>query len=285
MKKLFLLLSIISTCAFAQKKSCCQVQTISDKNAILASNNDFAATHAEPLAFSLENPKGEMITFKTDDGKTGSAYLIKASKQPAKKVLFVFQEWWGLNDHIKQEAEKFQSEMLGVDVYAIDMYDGKVGTTREEAQKYMTEMTDERARSIIRGAFTHVGKKVKVATVGWCFGGAWSLQAALMGGKQMKACVMYYGMPEMDITKLKTLKCDVLGIFAEKDKFINVELIKNFEDSVKKAGKKIVVYNYVADHAFANPSNPQFNKEATEDAHKKVMVYLNKRMKIKIKKK
>ncbi len=284
MKKIFILLFLINTYAFAQKKSCCQFQTISDKNALLASNIDFAATHAEPLAFILENPKGEAISFKTDDGKTGSAYLIKATKQPAKKALFVFQEWWGLNDHIKQEAEKFQSEMSSVDVYAIDMYDGKVGTTREEAQKLMTEMTDERARSIIRGAFAHVGKKVKVATVGWCFGGAWSLQTALMGGKQMKACVMYYGMPEMDVTKLKTLKCDILGIFAEKDKFINVELIKNFEDSVKKAGKKIVVYNYVADHAFANPSNPQFNKEATEDAHKKVMVFLCKRMKIKTKK-
>jgi carboxymethylenebutenolidase len=283
MKKILSILLLISSTAFAQKKTCCQVLSITDKNALLALNENFAATHLEPLAFTLNNPKGETITFKTDDGKTGYAYLVKAVKHPAKKVLFVFQEWWGVNDYIKQEAEKLQSELPGVDVYVVDLYDGKVGTTREEAQKYMSEMTDERARSIIRGAFTLVGPKVKVASLGWCFGGSWSLQTALIGGKQMKACVMYYGMPEMNVAKLKTLRCDILGIFAEKDNHINVELVKNFEDSVKKAGKQIVVYNYIAEHAFANPSNPQYNKEATEDAHTKVMAYLTKRLKIKTK--
>jgi carboxymethylenebutenolidase len=284
MKKLLFLCVVLSTSVFAQKQSCCQLPTITDKNTALALNDDFAASHAEPLAFTLENPKGEMISFKTNDGRTGSAYYIKASQQPAKKVLFVFQEWWGVNDYIKQEAEKLQSELPGVDVYTIDLYDGKVASTREEAQKYVSEMTDERARTIIRGAFTHVGPKVKVATLGWCFGGSWSLQAAIMGGKQMKACVMYYGTPENDLTKLKQLKCDVLGIFAEKDNHINVETVKTFEDNMKKAGKKIVVFNYVAEHAFANPSNPQYNKEATEDAHKKVMAYLTQRLKIKKKK-
>jgi carboxymethylenebutenolidase len=284
MRKLFFFLLIVSAGAYAQTKSCCQLLTITDKNAVMAMNEEFASLHAEPLAFTLENPKGETISFKTDDGKTGSAYYIKAAKHPAKKVLFVFQEWWGVNDYIKQEAEKLQSELPGVDVYAIDLYDGKVATTREEAQKYVSDLSDARARAIIRGAFTHVGPKVKVATLGWCFGGSWSLQAAMMGGKQMKACVMYYGNPETDLQKLKSLKCDVLGIFAEKDKHINVEVVKKFEDDMKSLGKKIVVYNYVAVHAFANPSNPDYNKEATEDAHKRVMEYLTPRLKVKKKK-
>lgn len=281
MKKLFLAFILLSTAAFAQKRSCCQL-TITDQNAMLAANASFAATHIEPLAFVLESPKGEMIRFNTDDAnKPGQAYLVKAATQPAKKALFIFHEWWGLNDYIKREAEQLQSEMPGVDVYAIDLYDSEVAGTREEAQKLVGKMTEARSHAIIRGLFAHVGKKVKVATLGWCMGGSWALQAAIDGGKQVKACVMYYGMPESDNAKLKLLKTDVLGIFAEKDNHINVQVVKDFEDRMKAAGKKIVVYNYIAEHAFANPSNPQYNKEATEDAHKKVMVYLKKRMKIK----
>jgi carboxymethylenebutenolidase len=104
----------------------------------------------------------------------------------------------------------------------------------------------------------------------------------LLEASQVKACVMYYGMPEMDVVKLKTLKCDVLGIFAEKDNFINVELVKAFEGKMKEAGKKIVVYNYVAEHAFANPSNPQYNEQAAKDAYEnKVLPFLKNKMKIK----
>jgi carboxymethylenebutenolidase len=156
-----------------------------------------------------------------------------------------------------------------------------VATVRADAQKLMSSMNEERTNAIIKGAFTFAGTKAKVATLGWCAGGSWSLQAAIIGGKQVKGCVMYYGMPEMDVAKLKTLKTDVLGIFAEKDNFINVEVVKNFELKMKEAGKKITVYNYVAEHAFANPSNPQYNEQATKDAYEnKVLPFLKNKLKL-----
>jgi carboxymethylenebutenolidase len=196
--------------------------------------------------------------------------------------LFVFQEWWGLNDHIKKEAEHLYGDLKNVNVMAIDLYDGNVASTREDAQKLMSGMSDARARAIVNGALAFAGKGSKVATIGWCMGGAWSLQTAIEGGKQVKGCVMYYGFPEMNVDKLKRLQTDVLGIFAEQDAFINVETVKSFEGKVKEAGKTIVVFNYVAGHAFANPSNPDFNKQATEDAYtNKVMPYLMKALKVK----
>jgi carboxymethylenebutenolidase len=78
------------------------------------------------------------------------------------------------------------------------------------------------------------------------------------------------------------LQTDILGIFAEKDAFINVETVKAFEAKVKEAGKTITVYNYVAVHAFANPSNPEYNAQAAKDAYEtKVLPYLKARLKIK----
>ncbi len=274
MKKLFLglfaLVSAITT--YAQTASCCSAG-VTAQNAMLASNTNFAQTHLEPLAYTLENPLGEMITMKAADGVDAHAYLIK-SKEPSDKYIFVFHEWWGLNDHIKREAEHLFGSFKNVNVIAIDLYDGKIGTTREEAQKLMMGMTEARSKTIVEAAFKYVGPKAQVATYGWCMGGAWSLQAALIGQKQVKACVMYYGMPEGNVERLKTLNCEVLGIFANQDKFINSDLVTTFKSNMQKAGKKLTVHTYEADHAFANPSNPGFNQTATEDAFAKASAFL-----------
>lgn len=273
MKKLLLLLAVAYGGLSAQTNSCCINTSVNHENNMLAMNEEFAKTHLNPLPFSLPNPKGEMVTFKTADGKDGQAYEVKSSK-PTNKVLFVFHEWWGLNDYIKQEADKWSEELGDVNVYALDLYDGQVAASREEAQKLMGGMKEDRSKAIIQGAIEFVGKKAKICNIGWCMGGGWSLQAALLEGKQAIGCVMYYGMPETDLARLKTLNCDVIGFFGTQDKFINQQVVKTFQENMKKVDKKITVYNYNADHAFANPSNPKFDKKATEDAHDKALAYL-----------
>lgn len=256
--------------------SCCTM-SVNDKNNLLAMNESFASTHLAPEPFKLENPKGSMITYKTPDGKTAHAYMVKSDKQ-SNKVLFVFHEWWGLNDYIKREADNFAKELGNVTVYALDLYDGEVATTTPEAQKLMGAMKEERTKAIIQGAIQYVGADKKIASIGWCMGGAWSLQSALLEGKQAIACVMYYGMPEQDVKKLETLNCDVLGFFGTQDNFINPTVVKTFEENMKKAGKHIKTTSYDAVHAFANPSNPKYNKTAADDAHTKAITYLKERL-------
>ncbi len=277
MKKLLLLLAVAYSSLSAQNNSCCKI-SMNDENNLLAMNESFAKTHLPPVPFTLQNPKGNMVPFKTADGKPAHAYVVKSEK-PATKVLFVFHEWWGLNDYMKEEADKLQAELGDVDVYALDLYDGNVATTVTEAQKYMGEMKEVRSMAIIKGAVDLVGKKVSIASIGWCMGGAWSLQAALAEGKQAVACVMYYGMPEKDIKKLKTLNCDVFGVFGTQDKFINPVVVKTFQENMQKADKKLAVHNYDADHAFANPSNPKYNKPFADEAHVKAVAYLKERLK------
>ncbi len=48
-----------------------------------------------------------------------------------------------------------------------------------------------------------------------------------------------------------------------------------FFEKVRKSG----VYIYDAGHGFANPSNPSYKKDATEDAHEKAIKFLKERMK------
>ena len=276
----------LSFSASAQKMASCCARPATNLSAsateafaMLATDKDFSGGHDAPLPYEFKG-EGKMIEFKTADGKTGKGFEIKSAK-PSNKYLFVIHEWWGLNDYIKKEAATFAIEMPGVNVIAVDLYDGKIATTPEEAGKYMGEVKTDRATAILKGVEMYAGPKAQFASIGWCFGGGWSLQEALLGGKQTVGCVMYYGMPEKDVAKLKTLNSDVLGIFATQDKWINPEVVGQFKKDMATAGKSVTVESYDADHAFANPSNPKFKKDDAAKAHGQALSYLRGRFKLK----
>jgi len=242
-----------------------------------AARPGFAALHPNPLEYKLGNPLGHTITFKSPDGTDARGYFIKA-KQKTNKWLFVIQEWWGLNDYIKRETDNFYKELGDVNVIALDMYDGKVATTPDSAMLYMRNASATRLENIVKGALAYAGPAAKIYTVGWCFGGGWSLQATILAGKQAAGCVMYYGRPENNMERVRTINCDVIGFFGNKDQGINPEVVTKFEENMKEAGKNITVYRYDAGHGFANPSNPGYNKEATKDAHAKAIAFFKARM-------
>jgi len=268
-----------SLAAFAQDDITICHTTPMDKFALMASSKEFKASHLAPKPYKhISQSGGQMITFKGSEGMTANAYQILA-KQKTNNWIFVFQEWWGLNDHIKREAEKFYTDLGNVNVLALDMYDGKVTNERELAGKYMGEFKQERGDAIVKGALAFVGKDAKIATVGWCFGGAQSLLASLTAGKQAVGCIIYYGMPVDNAETLKKLNCDVLGIFAAREQWITTDVVKKFEANMKTAGKNLTVKSYDAEHAFANPSNPIFDKNATEDAYAHALSFFKARLK------
>jgi len=280
--KLLLLLVITSVSAMAQRATLDDGITIchtspTEKFALFVQDDNFNMSHPDPLPYVHQSEIGKMITFKTADGKDGVGYVLMAAKK-TNNWIFVFQEWWGLNDHIKRESEKLYNDLGNVNVLAIDMYDGKLATTREDAGKYMGEFKQDRGNAIVKGAIEFAGKNAKIGTIGWCFGGGQSMQASLTAGKQAAACVIYYGMPETDVNRLKNLNTDVLNIWPTQDQWINKEVTDKFEANMKEAGKKLTTKAYDADHAFANPSNPKFNPEFTADAYKSTLEFFKARL-------
>jgi carboxymethylenebutenolidase len=274
--------SALAQTAGAAHASCCskpgaKATHTTQAFARFAGDKKFRAKHDAPRAYVYRGAGAE-IEFKTPDGKTGKAFEIKAAK-PSNKYLIVIHEWWGLNDNIKREAEVFAKELGTVNILAVDLYDGKIATTPEEAGSTMQSIKPERAAAILQGAHAYAGPKAEVASVGWCFGGGWSLQNAILGGKQVVGCVVYYGMAEKDVAKLKTLNTDVLFVFAEQDQWINKPMIEQFTKDMATAGKTLTVKSYNADHAFANPSNPKFNKDFADQAHLEAITYLRKKLK------
>jgi carboxymethylenebutenolidase len=283
MKKLLTLLPatfLVFVCFGQDDITVCHTPS-TEKFAMFASNKEFNAAHATPRAYvHVSEEGGKMIQFSCSDGKSANGYLIMATKK-TNNWIFVFQEWWGLNDNIKRQSEDLYKDLGNVNVLALDLYDGNIATDREQAAKYMQEFKQERGDMIIKGALSYVGKNAKVGTVGWCFGGGQSLLASLLAGKQATACVIYYGMPVEDVAALKTLNTDVLGIFASREKWITPEVVQKFESNMKAAGKKVIVKNYDAEHGFANPSNPMgaFDEAAYKDAYKNTVDFFKARLK------
>jgi carboxymethylenebutenolidase len=291
MKKIYTLAIalIFSASAFSQTKmACCNTaastpdgstkSTATVQFASLADDKSFVQEHQNPAPFTATADLGEKITFKAADGTDASGFMIKAVN-PTNNYIFVIHEWWGLNDYIKEVSGKLYKDLGNINVIALDLYDGKVATTQEMAGKYMQGADENRIKNIINGAINLAGPNAKIATIGWCFGGGWSLQTAIMLGKQAAGCVMYYGMPETNVERLQTLNTDVLAIFANKDGWITPKVAEDFKTNMNKAGKKLTLKQYDADHAFANPSNPIYNSVAASDAYAATLSFLMPRLK------
>ncbi len=253
-----------------EKANCCSA---TEEFAAFGKSMAFVSLHEAPEPFEFVPAGGEMKTIKTSDNINANIYEVR-SPQASDNYIFLFHEWWGLNDYIRQEAEMIRRNVGNVTVIAVDLYDGKVATSPDSARVYVGQVNEVRARTIIKAAIDYAGTNAKIATLGWCFGGGWSMQSALMLGKQAVGCVIYYGMPEKDVKKISPLNCDVLGIFGSQDKFINTDVVKEFEKNMKTAKKKLEVKIYNADHAFANPSNPHHDKAMTADANAVTIKFL-----------
>jgi carboxymethylenebutenolidase len=238
-----------------------------------ASTPAFAGMHPSPMVVNPENLLGKMMTFDAADGKQANAYFI-AAKKKSNKYLIVIQEWWGLNENIKMEADKYYTDLGDVNVIAVDMYDGKVAATPDSAMKLMRGADMGRMTAIMQGAIKYAGSKASIYSVGWCFGGMWSLQTAILAGPQAKGSVMYYGRPESNMEKLKSIQCDIIGFFGNLDQSPSPTIVNDFEKNMKEAGKNLSVNRYQAGHGFANPSNPSYNAAAKEDAYAKAIAFL-----------
>ena len=288
MKKLVLFLAIIAvTFLWSSWNKPVQQRSMINKEEVISCMNSetieaylqeaatpaFANMHPDVKQPNQEPLVGSVIQYKTSDGLVANGYFIP-SKKKSKKWLIVVQEWWGLNEHIKHEADKYSKDLQDMNVLAVDMFDGKVAATIDSASKLMRAANMDRMTSIIRGAITLAGDKSSIYTVGWCFGGRWSLQTAILAGSNAKGTVMFYGRPESNMEKLKSIQCDVIGFFGNLDRSPAPAMVSEFENNMKAAGKNLVTHKYEAGHGFANPSNPSFKADAASDAYAKAIAFL-----------
>ena len=201
--------------------------------------------------------------------------------EPLPAVILI-HEWWGLNDNIRAVANRLAAE--GYMVLAVDLYSGQTATSPAEARQLMLQVVEdpETARENLRQALAFVGEIAeapKVGTIGWCFGGGWSLNAAYLFPDAIDASVVYYGQVTSDRDKLRAIRAPVLGLFAENDRGIRVESVREWESSMRELGLEFELEIYPGvGHAFANPTGNNYNAEAAEDAWQRTLNFLAERL-------
>jgi len=210
---------------------------------------------------------------------TSIGFLARPVSEESFPGIIMIHEWWGLNENIKEMAKKLASH--GYVVLAVDLYGGQIATTSDEARKLMTSFDKNDGIKNMISATTYLDEHyspVKIASLGWCFGGGQSLNLAL--NDKLDATVIYYGSLVTDTTTLSTITWPVLGIFAELDKGIPITTVHDFENSLNQLNIKneIIIYPGV-DHAFANPSGNSYAPDASQNAWEKTIAFLDSTLK------
>jgi carboxymethylenebutenolidase len=242
-----------------------------------------------PGAASLEGSpamdiESETVTYATVEGTEIKGHLARpVGSEGFLPGIIVIQEWWGLNDNIRTMADKLAGE--GYTALAVDLYNGQVAEDADKAQELMRAAMGNvaAAQDNLKQAYSYLENEhsaPKVGTIGWCFGGAWSLNSALMLPDEIDATVIYYGRLETDPEKLKALGMPILGIFGAEDQGIPLDMVKAFESALDTLGKDATIHIYEgADHAFANPSGSHYEPVAAQDAWQKTLDFFAKHLK------
>ena len=177
----------------------------------------------------------------------------------------VIQEWWGLNDHVKDVADRFAAK--GFWALAPDLYHGTVTRSPDEAGKLLMALSISTAEKDLRGAITHLRGLTgrPVGTVGFCMGGALSLFAACTNPDDVGACVIFYGGHPRVEYDFDRLRAPVLGHWAESDAFANANLPR-FEKELGARGKPYAFHTYAGTrHAFFNDTRAEvYDRAAAE---------------------
>ena len=222
--------------------------------------------------------KKETLNLDTPNGATTAHVALPDDENKRDAAVILIQEWWGINDHIRDIASRYAKE--GYVSAAPDLYLGKVVRDPQEASKLMHDLSTEDGMSTIKRAVEEVRANYgveKIAITGYCMGGTFALRAACEI-ETLRASAPFYG----DIPDEKTLsklKVPTLFIAGARDKWITPEKVNELKEVAHKYKLPLEVVSYDADHAFFNDTRPEvYNQEAAQDAWRRVLDLFNERL-------
>lgn len=223
---------------------------------------------------------GEMITWTTN-GEQVPGYLSVPESTPAPGVV-VIQEFWGLEPHIKDVADRFAAE--GFVALAPDLYHGVVVDEPDEARKLAMELEHDRAVAEIESAGKFLVSRddvrgEKVGVIGFCMGGGLTLKVACQTDIA-GASIVFYGRNPDPIEQVQDMTCPLLGIYGEADEGIPPSEVERLREALNAAGKTDFDLHIYPDapHAFFNDRRQRHDPEASKDAWVKTLAFFRKHL-------
>ncbi len=224
--------------------------------------------------------QGSTVEFNVNGG-SAKGYLVKPEAGQSAPAVIVIQEWWGLNDHIKDIAGRFAD--IGYVALAPDLYDGVATKNPDEAGKLMQKLDQKRGLEILNGAVEYLRAQGEVdpgriGITGFCMGGTYALLLACHN-PNIRASAPFYGdVPPDDV--LKNLSAPVLFLGAGQDPWITMDKMNQLKAGLEKFGKEGEVKIYSeAGHAFFNDTRADaYDKAAAEDAWERVKNFFSAKL-------
>lgn len=228
-------------------------------------------------------PVAELITSDVAvpaEGIAMRAFLARPDTAKPGPAVIVVHEWWGLNDHIKDVAQRFARE--GYAALAPDLYSrggNKVTKDPTEAAKLMEDLKSQQVLTDLNAVTRYLTQQpfvdpIKLGVVGFCMGGTFALMMAAHNS-DIKAAVPFYGqIPPTD--SLKYLVAPILYIHGGQDAWIVKREAERLAEGLKQFGRPGEVKSYPnCPHAFFNDTRPDvYRPQEARDAWQRTLAFL-----------
>ncbi len=209
-------------------------------------------------------------------GATSGVLALPEGDEAAPGIVLL-QEYWGINDHIRDVAGRWAKE--GFVVLAPDLYRGGVAGTPEEAMQLMGALPRERALADIAGAVAALRKHPrcsgKLGLTGYCMGGAYAFAASTMIDG-LGAVVPFYGVPQKADWAAAT--APIQAHFAAIDDWAKPEIARQIKADVEAHGGSMELFVYDAEHAFCNDTRPAYSPDNAAMAWARAVAFMRKHL-------
>lgn len=240
----------------------------------------------------LPDIQSEMIQYNSADGTAINAHFSRPAASGTYPGVVVIMEAFGLNDHIKDVANRFSQN--GYIAIAPDMYTREGSPDESDMPSVfqtMLSVPDSQAMADLDSAALHIKAQSdsngKVGAIGFCSGGRYTLMFGC-NSSNVDACVDSAGgfiiqdehteqRPVSPIDMVPNLGCPLLGLFGEEDPNPSPAHAERLKAELDQHGKtyEFVMYRN-AGHAFFADYRPSYHAQSAQDMWHRVLGFYGK---------
>lgn len=212
----------------------------------------------------------EVVNYEVD-GEAFEGYRVNAYGE-SKGMVLIIHDWDGLTEYEVKRAKMLAG--MGYDAFAVDLY-GKgnrpVETGAKKAETGKLYKDRERMRKLILGGLdvARAGSNQSTVVMGYCFGGAATLELARSGkGQNIAGYASFHGgLKTPDGQSYSGETAPILVAHGGADKAISMDQVAGLSKELEAAGVPYEIQVYSgAPHAFTVFGSNRYRKVADEQS-------------------
>jgi carboxymethylenebutenolidase len=244
------------------------------------------------------------VEFKSGDHLV-DAYLARPVKRGRYPAVIVLPGNWITEPYLPETAAMLaQGGFVGMVINTFYLFPKRATFEEsrqipwEETQKILREqITDELIYTDTQAGVRFLKsqpfvKKGQLGVTGFCFGGRNALLFAARS-PDIGAVVPFYGpvvpipgvtraerpLQPLDADVVKRIRVPVQGHYGTKDRAVELQSVKQFEQALRAQGTPVEIYTYEAEHGFFAYNRPTYRPEDARLARTRMLAFFKKHLK------